>query len=342
MTPMTILRNMATSRWWLMRWPRNATALLVHAGSLTDDEASKLFRALRETAVRFGLELAALPKARHDAKEATDARTALRKRWVATVDKLGPGYRTKRGAEMPDWVAVAHLPSYKVQRTLQRWSVEVPRAIMPNRQRTMQSFYTATGARVHIGPAPPPPQLARTSGRVAETEVTGHRGTAPGPQRITPISAVSGGSEPLTVGTAVTASSPSACTDDASSGQMPDDASALSESDSGTEANEAEQAVGEQSYSDWARRAADEAMAQHRRVVDARSRGAAATLRRERHHGISRVPAPWGVAPQQDALRGVITSYDSDGRCSYAATHKCYSTHDHWSRTVPLPRGRPP
>ena len=52
-----------TSRWWLMRWPRNATALLVRAGGLKDDEASKLFRALRVTAIRFGLELAALPKA---------------------------------------------------------------------------------------------------------------------------------------------------------------------------------------------------------------------------------------------------------------------------------------
>ena len=109
-----------TPRWWLMRWPRNATALLVRAGNLQDDEASKLFRALRVTAIRFGLELAALPKARHDAEEATSARTALRKRWVAMVGKLGPGYRTKRGAEMPDWVAVAHLPSYKVRRTLQR------------------------------------------------------------------------------------------------------------------------------------------------------------------------------------------------------------------------------
>ena len=123
-----------TPRWWLMRWPRNATALLVRAGSLKDDKASKLSRALRVTAVRFGLELAALPKARRDAKEATDARAALRKRWVATDEKLGPGYCTKRGAEMSDWDAVAHLPSYKIRRTLHRWSItEVPRAIMPNR-----------------------------------------------------------------------------------------------------------------------------------------------------------------------------------------------------------------
>ena len=40
------------------------------------------------------------------------------------------------------------------------------------------------------------------------------------------------------------------------------------------------------------------------------------------------------MAPQQDALRGAITSYDSDGRCSYAATQKCYSSHDHWSRCI--------
>ena len=46
------------------------------------------------------------------------------------------------------------------------------------------------------------------------------------------------------------------------------------------------------------------------------------------------MPTPWGEAPQQDALRRVITSYDSDGRCSYAAPHKCHSTHDHWSRCI--------
>ena len=78
---------------------------------MQDDEASKLFRALRVSAIRFGLELAALPKARRGAEDAANARTALSKRWVAMVGKLGPGNRTKRGAEMPDWVAVAHLPS---------------------------------------------------------------------------------------------------------------------------------------------------------------------------------------------------------------------------------------
>ena len=55
-----------TPRWWLMRWPRNATALLVRVGGLKNDEASKLFRALRVTAMRFGLELASLPKARRE------------------------------------------------------------------------------------------------------------------------------------------------------------------------------------------------------------------------------------------------------------------------------------
>ena len=199
-----------TSRWWLMRWPRNATALLVRAGNLQDDEASKLFRALRVTAIRFGLELAALPKTRHDAEEAASARTALRKRWVAVVDKLGPGYRAKRGAEMPDWVAVAHLPSYKVRRTLQRWLIEVPRAVMPNRQRTMHSFYTTTGARLNVGPASQPPRPAALLSRTAETEETGHHGMEPGPQRSTPSSAVSGASASPAIGTTVTAPLPSA------------------------------------------------------------------------------------------------------------------------------------
>ena len=240
-----------------MRRPRNATALLVRAGSLKDDETRRLFRALRVTTVRFGLELAALPKARHDAKEATDARAALRKRWVATVEKLGPGYRTKRGSEMPDWVAVAHLPSYNIRRTLHRWSTEVPRAIiMPNRQQTTRSFYTATGARSPADPAPSPAQatgLARPAAR--PSRAVEHRRT-----------------EPRSV-----------------TQRQPEGGVSVS--------------------------------------------GETATLPRERRHDISRVPAPWGVAPQQDALRGAITtSYDSDGRCSYAATHKFYSSHDHWSR----------
>ena len=80
-----------TSRWWFMRWPRNATSLPVRAGNLNDDEACKLFRALRVTAVKFGLELASQPAAQRDAKEASDARTALRKRCVGVVEQLGPG-----------------------------------------------------------------------------------------------------------------------------------------------------------------------------------------------------------------------------------------------------------
>ena len=60
-------RHMAdTPRWWLMRLPRNATSLLVRTGGLKDDEACKLLRALRVTAVRFGLELASQPKARRE------------------------------------------------------------------------------------------------------------------------------------------------------------------------------------------------------------------------------------------------------------------------------------
>ena len=321
-----------TSRWWLMRWPRNATALLVRAGSLDDDEASKLFRALRVSAIRFGLELASLPKARRDAEDAANARTALSKRWVATVGKLGPGYRTKRGAEMPDWVAVAHLPSYKVRRILQRWSVEVPRAIMPNRQRTMHSFYTTAGARLGGGSESQPARPTAPASRTAETEDTGHHGTEPGPQRSTPSSAVSGASASPAVGTTVTAPLPSTRAEEAGSEQAHGDDPA---SDTASEDDhELEQPEEAQSYRDWARQAADELMAQRRRALDERSGGAMMALPERRRHDITRVPTPWGMAPQQDALRGVITSYDADGRCSYAATHKCHSTHDHWSRCL--------
>ena len=73
---------------------------------------------------------------------------------------------------------------------------------------------------------------------------------------------------------------------------------------------------------------------QRQQVADVRVSEVAATPPRERRHDISRVPTPLGVAPQQDALRGAITSYDSDGRCSYAATHKCHSSHNHWSRCL--------
>ena len=84
---------------------------------------------------------------------------------------------------------------------------------------------------------------------------------------------------------------------------MPDGASAPSESASDGEENETEQPAEEQSYADWLRQTADEAMAQRRRVADARSGGATATVPGERRHGISRVPTPWGVAPQGRAER---------------------------------------
>ena len=112
------------------------------------------------TAVTFGLELASQSTARRDAKEAPDARAALRKRWVGVVEQLGSGYRTARGAEMPDRVAVAYLSSYKVRRILYKWSVEVPRALMPNRQRTE-------------GPAPLTTPMAAAAAAVVPSASTG-------------------------------------------------------------------------------------------------------------------------------------------------------------------------
>ena len=71
------------------------------------------------------------------------------------------------------------------------------------------------------------------AGHTAETEVTGHHGTEPDPQRTTPTSAVSGERTLPMAETAVTALSPLACTDDASDGQMADHAPAPAESASG-------------------------------------------------------------------------------------------------------------
>ena len=76
-------------------------------------------------------------------------------RVACAVDQLGPGYRTARGAEMPDWVAVAHLPSHKVRRLLGKWSVEILKALMPNRQRALHSFFSAAGAPVAAAAARP-------------------------------------------------------------------------------------------------------------------------------------------------------------------------------------------
>ena len=77
--------------------------------------------------------------------------------------------------------------------------------------------------------------------------------------------------------------------------------------------------------SDTAQRAAANAVSQNEET---------STPPQDRRHNIADVPAPWGVAPQQGALRGVITCHDTDGRCSYEAPHKCHSTHSHWSRCI--------
>ena len=135
-----------------------------------------------------------------------------------------------------------------------------------------------------------------------------------------------------THGTTVTAPLLSTCTDQTSDAREGDDDYVTG--DTSQDDSEAKQPEAEQSYSDWARQAADELMALRRRTAAARGSGTAAAPHGVRRHDISRVPQPWGMAPQQDALRGVITAYDSDGRCSYGATHKCHSTHNHWSRCL--------
>ena len=84
---------------------------------------------------------------------------------------------------------------------------------------------------------------AAPADRTTETEVTGHHGTEPGPQRIAPTSAVSGARESLMLETAVTAFSPSACTDEAIGGQTAD----------GDEMSEAEPGLSRQREDDASR-----------------------------------------------------------------------------------------
>ena len=129
---------------------------------------------------------------------------------------------------------------------------------MPNRQRTMRSFYTAPGVRVPTVPAPMPAQA------------TAPAPTAPG-----------------------------------------------------------------RSHADEIGRTIADDTAQHGAASAASQRAATATPAQDWRHNIADVPTPWGVAPhQQDALRGVITGHDSDGRCSYAASVKCHWAANHWSRCI--------
>ena len=44
---------------------------------------------------------------------------------------------------MPGWVAVAALPSYRIRRIMAKWAREVPRAVLPNSQRTIRSYFAA-------------------------------------------------------------------------------------------------------------------------------------------------------------------------------------------------------
>ena len=132
---------------------------------------------------------------------------------------------------------------------------------MPNRQRTLHSFFSAVGAR---GPAASP-QLETPAADPAEA--------APAPHASTGDSADG----------------------DAEASEHPRNASATRRSE------------------------------------------ATATSPHARSHDIGAMPMQLGEKPKQDALRGVtcvVTSFDLDGRCSYAGTHKCRSAAWHWSRCI--------
>ena len=75
---------------------------------------------------------------------------------------------------------------------------------------------------------------------------------------------------------------------------------------------------------------------QHTGARTSRRSAATTTPARDRRHNIGAMPAPWGVAPQQGALRGAITCHGADGRCSYSASHKSRSAANHWSCCIAI------
>ena len=95
-----------------------------------------------------------------------------------------------------------------------------------------------------------------------------------------------------------------------------------------------EAAAPDQSIADGSKQTGAEVLTQQAGASAASRSAATATPARDRRHNIGEVPMPWGAKPKQDALRGAITSFDLDGRCSYAALHKCHSAAWHWSRCI--------
>ena len=196
----------------------------------------------------------------------------------------------------------------------------------------MHSFYTTTGARLSAEPTAQLGLSATAAGRIAEIVTTSHRNVGPAPQRPTPPSATPSASGPPSPETAAAVPVPPVCADSTDGGRAHTDD--LAPDATGEEVGEPEQPEAEQSYREWTIQACDELMDQLRRAAAARREGTPVAPPDVRRHDISRVPTPWGKAPQQDALRGVITAHDSDGRCSYAAKHKCHSTNDRWARCL--------
>ena len=90
----------------------------------------------------------------------------------------------------------------------------------------------------------------------------------------------------------------------------------------------------DRSHAGGLERTGAETPTQHSGASTASRSAATATPARDRRHNTDDVPMSRGVKPKQDAMRGVITCYDLDGRCSYAASHKCHSAACHWSRCI--------
>ena len=98
-----------TSRWWTMRWPRNAVSIIGRAGELSPGKTYKLMRSLRKHALNYSDQLWMLASDRRRDKDMTAQVAELKADWQRVQKKLGK-CRDKSGSLMPGWVVVKRRP----------------------------------------------------------------------------------------------------------------------------------------------------------------------------------------------------------------------------------------
>ena len=99
-------RSVDTSRWWTMRWPKNAVSLVGRAGPLSPGKTQKLMRALRKHALNYLDQLWVLASDRRHANDVTAQMAELKADWGRVQKRLGKS-RDKAGNLIPGWI-IAH------------------------------------------------------------------------------------------------------------------------------------------------------------------------------------------------------------------------------------------